>query len=79
MYPTRQLFSLCHHPLHRPQFSIAQIAACVRLSTRIFRRIDFMWALTVASVTSHVRAITLLACPFTRPSRIWTSRSDQPG
>lgn len=45
-------------------------AACVRFATWIFCRIDFMWTLTVASVLSDERAITLLACPRTRPSRI---------
>jgi hypothetical protein len=67
------------NPLAAWPCSLAQIAACVRFPAPIFRRIDFMWTLTVASLTSHVRPITLLACPFTRPSRIWTSRSDRLG
>ena len=34
-------------------------AACVRFAIWIFCRIDFMWTLTVASVLSDERAITL--------------------
>src|SRR5262249_3961011 len=59
--------------------SNAHTAAWVRFATWIFRKIDFMCTLTVASVMSHVRAMTLLACPCTRPLRIWASRSDSLG
>ena len=36
-----------------------------------------MWTLIVASVTTHMRAIILLECPFTKPLRICSSRSDK--
>src|ERR1700730_11769955 len=37
--------------------SRAKIATCVRLEHGSWRRIAFMWTLTVASVISHARAI----------------------
>ena len=46
--------------LGRYPFANAHTAACVRLATRIFRRIDFMWTFTVASVRARSRAIALL-------------------
>lgn len=46
-------------PSEKWPFLRAQIAAWVRFATRIFRRIDFMWTFTVASVTEYMRAIIL--------------------
>jgi hypothetical protein len=42
---------------------IAQIAACVRLWTRSFRRIDLTWTFAVASEMASLRAMHLLESP----------------
>src|ERR1700722_11566972 len=49
-----------------PSWFIAQMAAWVRLLTRILRRIALTWTLTVASAISFLRAIVLLESPSIR-------------
>ncbi len=61
-------------PLFTPQ-----IAACVRLWTRILRRIALMWTFTVASAISIFRAMHLLESPSIRQRRIDISRGESCG
>src|SRR5882724_5308945 len=56
-----------------------QIAACVRLWTRILRRIALTWTFTVASAISIFRAMHLLESPSIRQRRIDFSRGESCG
>src|ERR1700737_1653184 len=58
---------------------IPQIAACVRLWTRILRRIALTWTFTVASAILIFRAIHLLEYPSIRQRRITFSRVESCG
>src|SRR5437868_5382427 len=58
---------------------IPQIAACVRLWTRILRRIALTWTFTVASAISIFRAMHLLESPSIRQRRIEFSRVESCG
>src|SRR6266480_1966548 len=58
---------------------IAQIAACVRLRTRILRRIALTCTFTVASAMAILRATVLLESPWIRQRRMDCCRADSRG
>src|SRR5579885_2250765 len=57
----------------------AQIAACVRLLTRILRRIALTWTFTVASAILILRAVLLLGQPSAIQRRRHFPRADSRG
>ena len=57
----------------------ADIAACVRFCSRSFRRMAFICTLTVDSVMTRLRAMTLFDAPCISMRRISISRRDNDG